>query len=133
MYFTVLPSFSIQSCPGLEQYAIKKFADSLEVLPRALAENSGAKVWFGLLLSMLIKFSFVVIKASEVISNLRAAHQSGNKNSGFDVRGEGSNVADAVAAGILDLYLCKYWGIKLATNAAATALKIDEVSVYSAG
>ncbi|KAL5457355.1 hypothetical protein EMCRGX_G034604 [Ephydatia muelleri] len=102
-----LTSFG-ESCPGLEQYAIKKFADSLEVLPRALAENSGAK-------------------ASEVISNLRAAHQSGNKNSGFDVRGEGSNVTDAVAAGILDLYLCRYWGIKLATNAAATALKIDEI------
>ena len=69
-------------------------------------------------------------KASEVISNLRAAHQSGSKNAGFDVRGEGSNVTDAVAAGIIDLYLCKYWGIKLATNAAATALKIDEVGIY---
>ena len=80
----------------------------------------------------LTNFCSPAVKASEVISNLRAAHQSGNKNSGFDVRGEGSNVTDAVAAGILDLYLCRYWGIKLATNAAATALKIDEVSIYSA-
>ncbi len=27
--------------PGLEQYAIKKFAEALEVVPRTLAENSG--------------------------------------------------------------------------------------------
>ena len=33
-----------QACPGLEQYAIKKFAESLEVIPRALAENAGFKV-----------------------------------------------------------------------------------------
>ena len=34
----------VQACPGLEQYAIKKFAESLEVIPRALAENAGFKV-----------------------------------------------------------------------------------------
>jgi chaperonin GroEL (HSP60 family) len=28
----------------IEQYAIKKFAESLEILPRAIAENAGAKV-----------------------------------------------------------------------------------------
>ena len=33
-----------ETCPGLEQYAIGKFAESLEALPRALAENSGVKV-----------------------------------------------------------------------------------------
>ena len=36
--------FFLQTCPGMEQYAIKKFAESLEALPRALAENSGVKV-----------------------------------------------------------------------------------------
>lgn len=35
---------SFQSCPGLEQYVIKKFAESLEFMPRALAENAGVKV-----------------------------------------------------------------------------------------
>ncbi len=34
----------LQTCPGLEQYAIKKFAESLEAFPRALAENAGIKV-----------------------------------------------------------------------------------------
>lgn len=33
-----------QTCPGLEQYSIKKFAEALEAMPRALAENTGVKV-----------------------------------------------------------------------------------------
>lgn len=56
----------LQSCPGLEQYAIKKFAEAFEVLPRALAENSG-------------------VKATELISKLYATHHEGNKNMGFDI------------------------------------------------
>ena len=35
---------SLQSTPGLEQYAIKKFAEALEVVPRTIAENAGVKV-----------------------------------------------------------------------------------------
>ena len=31
-----------QQCPGLEQYSVKTFADSLKVFPKILAENSGA-------------------------------------------------------------------------------------------
>lgn len=27
--------------PGLDQYAIRKYADALQVIPRMLAENSG--------------------------------------------------------------------------------------------
>lgn len=33
-----------QSLPGLEQYAVKKYAESLEMVPRALAQNAGVKV-----------------------------------------------------------------------------------------
>ena len=33
-----------ESTPGLEQYAIKKFAEALEVVPRTIAENAGVKV-----------------------------------------------------------------------------------------
>lgn len=66
--FEMLPWFSIslQTCPGLDQYAIKKFAEAFEAIPRALAENSG-------------------VKANEVISKLYAVHQEGNKNVGFDI------------------------------------------------
>lgn len=97
-----------ETCPGMEQYSIKAFAESLESLPRVLAENAG-------------------VKATEVISKLYTAHQGGDKNSGFDNEGEGAAIKDVVAAGILDLYLAKWWGIKLATGAAVTVLRVDQI------
>jgi len=33
-----------EKCPGLAQYAIQKFSESLEQLPRAIAVNAGIKV-----------------------------------------------------------------------------------------
>ena len=64
-----------------------------------------------------------------MISKLYVAHQGGDKNSGFDNEGEGAAVKDVVAAGILDLYLAKWWGIKLATGAAVTVLRVDQVMI----
>ncbi|XP_007173878.2 T-complex protein 1 subunit theta isoform X1 [Balaenoptera acutorostrata] len=95
-------------CPGLEQYAIKKFAEAFEAIPRALAENSG-------------------VKANEVISKLYAVHQEGNKNVGLDIEAEVPAVKDMLEAGVLDTYLGKYWAIKLATNAAVTVLRVDQI------
>ncbi|XP_056296376.1 T-complex protein 1 subunit theta isoform X2 [Pseudoliparis swirei] len=97
-----------ESCPGLDQYAIKKFAEAFEALPRALAENSG-------------------VKGSELISKMYAAHHEGNKNIGFDIEGEGPALKDMLEGGILEPYLVKYWGIKLATNAAVTVLRVDQI------
>ena len=65
------------------------------------------------------------------MSKLYAAHQEGRKNVGFDVEGEGAVVKDVVEeAGVLDLYLGKLWGIKLATSAASTILLVDQVCVW---
>lgn len=99
-----------ETCAGLDQYAIQKFAECLEVIPKTLGENAG-------------------VKFTEVISKLYAAHQTGEKNAGFDIDGEGAAVKDVVAAGILDTYLVKYWGIKFATNAASTVLRVDQVKL----
>lgn len=52
--------------PGLDQYAVRKFAAALEVFPKTLAENSGNR-------------------ASELVSKLYAAHKEGKKNYGFDI------------------------------------------------
>ncbi|NWV86488.1 TCPQ protein, partial [Dasyornis broadbenti] len=97
-----------ETCPGLDQYAIKKFAEAFEAIPRALAENSG-------------------VKANEVISKLYAVHQEGKKNVGFDIEAEAAAVKDMLEAGVLDTYLGKFWGIKLATNAAVTVLRVDQI------
>lgn len=95
-------------CPGLEQYSVQKFAHSLESLPKQLADNAG-------------------VKATEILAKLYAEHQKGNATAGFDNEVEGGGVKDVVAAGILDPYLVKYWAIKLATDAAVTVLKVDQI------
>lgn len=99
-----------EETPGLEQYAIRRFATSFEVFPRVLAESSG-------------------LAASEVVSSLHSAHTAGKVNMGVDVDAiSGSQaVRDAVAAGIFDSYLSKFWGIKLATDAAVTVLSVDQI------
>ncbi|KAF6021785.1 CCT8L2 [Bugula neritina] len=102
-----------ETCPGLEQYAIQKFAQALETMPKILAENTG-------------------VKATEVLSQLYAAHQDGQKNVGVDVEAEGPAVCDAVKAGLLDLYLTKFWAIKFASQAATTVLKVDQIIMAKA-
>ncbi|XP_066998690.1 T-complex protein 1 subunit theta [Anabrus simplex] len=97
-----------ETLPGLEQYAITKFASALESFVKILAENSG-------------------VKANEVVSKLYAVHEEGKKNFGFDIEGEGAAVKDMAEAGVLDLYIMKLWGMKYATNAACTILKVDQI------
>ncbi len=62
------------------------------------------------------------------MSKLYAAHQEGKKNAGFDIEGDGVAVKDMAEAGVLDLYNAKLWGIKFATDAATTVLRVDQVS-----
>lgn len=93
---------------GLEQYSIAAFAEALEAIPHALAENAG-------------------IKAQDVVSRLYAAHEKGEKNAGFDNQAEEPAVTDVAAAGILDNFKTKYWGLRFATNAAATILRVDQI------
>ena len=64
-----------------------------------------------------------------MVSKLYAAHQEGQKSAGFDVEGDGAAVKDVVKAGILDLYSAKWWGLKLATTAATTVLRVDQVGI----
>lgn len=98
-----------ETCPGLEQYAIKKFSDALTAIPRQLAENSGAK-------------------GRVAVNALVAAHEQGQKNAGFDIEaGNATAIIDAEKAEILDLLTVKYWGLKYAVNAACTVLRVDQI------
>lgn len=97
-----------QTIPGLEQYAVKKFAEAFEIFPRVMAENAG-------------------VKATELISNLYAAHNNGEKNIGFDIEAEGTSTCDVMESGVMDLFLVKYWGLKFASNAACTVLRVDQI------
>ncbi|XP_022122530.1 T-complex protein 1 subunit theta [Pieris rapae] len=94
--------------PGLEQYAVRKFAVALEAVPKALADNSGAN-------------------ATEVVNKMYKAHRENQKTIGFDIDSESSGVCDVKEKGVLDLYLLKYWGLKYAVGAATTILKVDQI------
>ncbi|XP_011550104.2 T-complex protein 1 subunit theta [Plutella xylostella] len=94
--------------PGLEQYAVRKFAVALESVPRALADNTGSN-------------------ATEVVNAIYKAHKEGNKNAGYDIDSETSGIYDATEKGVLDLYVLKSWGLKYAVGAACTILKVDQI------
>lgn len=95
--------------PGLDQYAVRKFATALEVFPKALAENSG-------------------VNATEVLQKLHAAHKAGGqKYAGFDIEQELPATVDVKEAKIFDLYVTKLWAMKYAVGAANTVLKVDQI------
>eukprot|EP00850_Spirogloea_muscicola_P004739 SM000020S06089 [mRNA] locus=s20:955321:958889:- [translate_table: standard] len=91
---------------GLDQFAINKFGESLEVVPRTLAENAG-------------------LNSTEMLSSLYAAHASGDRKAGLDV--DGGAVRDMTTENIWDLYLTKYWAVKLAADAVCTVLRVDQI------
>lgn len=97
-----------ETLPGLEQYAVGKFAEALQSLPVALADNAG-------------------VKSTDAITLLLAAHQEGQKYACLNIDSDVPNLINAAEANIFDLYLAKYWGIKYATNVACTILQIDQI------
>jgi T-complex protein 1 subunit theta len=97
--------------PGLNQHAIKKFAEALEVVPRTLCDNAG-------------------MNATAALSRLYAAHyQEGDAglSIGVDVENENDGTLDATAQGIFDSFVAKYSAYKLAADAAITVLRVDQV------
>uniref|UniRef100_A0A6G1SPF8 T-complex protein 1 subunit theta n=1 Tax=Aceria tosichella TaxID=561515 RepID=A0A6G1SPF8_9ACAR len=97
-----------RTLPGLEQYSVAKFAESLRSVAVAIAENAG-------------------IKSSEAATVLTAAHGNGNKYAGIDIEFDAPTTLDSKTANLVDLYAAKYWGIKFATNAACTILSVDQI------
>ncbi|CAE7907048.1 cct8, partial [Symbiodinium sp. KB8] len=92
--------------PGLEQYAINKFAQALEVVPRTLSENSGQN-------------------ATDTLSALYSAHSSGKSAVGVCME-EGTATIDAAEAGIYDSFRVKDSAFRLATDAAITVMRVDQ-------
>ncbi|EOO02726.1 putative t-complex protein 1 subunit theta protein [Phaeoacremonium minimum UCRPA7] len=101
-----------EKTPGLAQYAIKKYGEAFEVIPRTIAESAG-------------------LDATEVLSRLYAAHQKKDGMTfGVDIENDdGTGTLDAKDDGILDLLNTKSWAIKLATEAARTVLSVDQIIV----
>lgn len=93
--------------PGLDQYAVLKFAEALEVVPKVLAENAG--------------HSHV-----DAITALYAAHQKGGKAVGIDVD-TGKLIIDAAENNILDHAASKRWALRFTLDAVLTILQVDQI------
>jgi T-complex protein 1 subunit theta len=94
---------------GLDQYAIRMFADALDVVPRTLAENSGCD-------------------PTSIMYTLHNSHNpsaGGSPNMGFDI--ETCEPADSVEKEIYDLLATKVNALRLAVDAALTILKVDQI------
>ena len=87
---------------GLEQYAIRKFGESFEEIPRIIVTNAG-------------------LKADEIIANLYA-ETSKDKNVGIDL-----DSGKIKPLSVYDSLEVKTWGIKLAADTAITILNIDQL------
>jgi T-complex protein 1 subunit theta len=97
-----------ETLPGLEQYAVKKFATALESFISIFADNSGQR-------------------ANQVLANLYAAHHEGKINSGFNISEESDGICDAKENQIFDLFVTKQWALQYAANAANTILQVDQI------
>jgi len=91
---------------GLDQYAIKKYAEALEVVPKTLAENAGQV-------------------AVDIISQLYAQHEKENIFVGVNIQDGG--VKDMSKEGILDSLAAKKSALVLATDAVITILRVDQI------
>lgn len=92
---------------GLDQYAIRKFAEALEVVPRTLVENSGGDT-------------------SAIMHTLHAAHTGADGPvMGFDI--ENCLPINSLSAGIFDILSTKLNALRLSTDAALTVLRVDQL------
>jgi len=95
-----------ESLAGREQLAVQRFAEAIEIVPLTLGENAG-------------------LDPIDILSDLRARHEKGEKWAGVDVF-EGK-VKDMEKLEVYDPLAVKKQVIKSATEAATMILKIDDV------
>lgn len=93
--------------PSIDQYAIRAFAEALDVIPIALAENSG-------------------YNGIEYLANLKAKQISEkNPSIGVDCSKQGTN--NMVIQGVYEGFNSKKQQFQLATQVCKMILKIDDV------
>lgn len=92
---------------GQDQYALKKYAEAFESVPRILAENAG-------------------MDPTEAITKLYARHEAAD-GVNFGINVDGSDFIDTGAEGIVDHLVGKKNAIRLATQAAIGILRIDQI------
>ncbi|XP_037021329.1 T-complex protein 1 subunit epsilon [Artibeus jamaicensis] len=100
-------SQAADKCPTLEQYAMRAFADALEVIPMALAENSG-------------------MNPIQTMTEVRARQvKETNPALGIDCLHKGTN--DMKQQHVIETLIGKKQQISLATQMVRMILKIDDI------
>jgi thermosome len=92
---------------GREQLAIEAFAKSLEVIPKALAENSG-------------------LDSIDIMVSLRTAHEK-PEGIGMGINVFTGKIEDMMKKGVIEPVKVKEQAIKSAVEAASMILRIDDV------
>ncbi len=91
---------------GREQLAVQAFAETMEIIPRTLAENAG-------------------LDPLDIIAKLRSAHDQQQRWAGVDVFNGG--VMDAWKQGVIEPLKIKTVALRSATEVAEMILRIDDV------
>jgi archaeal chaperonin len=97
---------------GREQLAIEAFADSMEVIPKTLAENAG-------------------LDQIDTLVALRSAHENGMKTAGLDM--DSGKPIDMLKLGVVEPLRVKTQAINSAAEAASMILRIDDVIASKSG
>lgn len=91
---------------GQQQFCVRAFADSLEVVPYTLAENAG-------------------LSPLAIVTELRRRHANGEKTAGIDVK-KGC-ISDLAGQGIMQPLLVTSSAIALAAETVRMILKVDDL------
>lgn len=95
--------------PGLDQYAVMKYAEALEMVPKILADNAG--------------YSRV-----DTLTALYKAQADGKHTTGLDLSPETENILqDSEKAGVLDHLETKEWALRHALESVLTILRVDHI------
>ena len=97
---------------GREQLAIEAFADSMEVIPKTLAENAG-------------------LDQIDSLVALRSQHEKGIKSAGLDM--DTGEPVDMLKLGVVEPLRVKTQAINSAAEAAVMILRIDDVIASKSG
>ena len=95
-----------ETLPGREQLAVQSFGEAIEIVPLTLGENAG-------------------LDPIDILSELRARHEKGEKWAGVDVFA--GKIEDMWKLGVYEPLAVKKQIIKSATEAATMLLRIDDV------
>ena len=97
---------SLGCAAGMESYAVREFAEALEVIPYTLAENAG-------------------LNPIHIVSQLRSLHAQGQRDMGINVKkGTVTNMREQK---VVQPLLVTKSALELATEAVRMILKIDDI------